>query len=310
MGTTMKRQITILLLLVVFAHFSGFTQELRLTNEAAHLCQNKDYASAEKKIAEALDSEESQQPYSWYVKGFIYKEIYKNTEPNNRNSQYRAEATESFSKSLEMDKKGEFNEMNKAGIKYLASTYYNDALIRSRDFDMNSNNEPSVLFNQFRKLMRLVDPTFPIKKYEAELAKNMAQRYFTLWQFDLDDESYADKSLAEYSHALRLDSLDADTYYNIAVIHYNRAVFKYRKIDAETDFIDLIDIQQECAHLIKNKALINMERAYALNPERGDVVRGLFFIHRALEHEKDVEYFKSEIDRLVKEGKLSEPFPE
>ena len=47
-----------------------------------------------------------------------------------------------------------------------------------------------------------------------------------------------------------------------------------------------------------------MDKAYALAPEKGEVVHGKIILHRALDHEKDVEYFKQEIARLVREGKI------
>jgi len=311
MGITMKKlPIVLLLVLSIATSIYSFAQELPLTNEAANLCQNKNFDEAKKKIIEAMDSDESKHPYSWYVKGFVAKEIYKQRESNLRNSKNREDALASFTKCIEMDRKGEYSEMSKAGIKYLATTYFNDAQLRSRDFDLSSAHEAEELFSQFRKYMRIVDPVFPIGGYEKDFSKNMAQRYFILWQMNIDDETLADKSLTQYNNAIRIDSSDSDVYYNVAVIHYNRAVFKYRKINSETDFIELIDIQQEGSALIKNKALANMNRAYNLSPEKPEVIRGLFFIHRALEHEKDVEYFKAEIERLVNEGKITEPFKE
>ncbi len=308
MGITMKKLHILLILVMGFVHSLSSAQELPLTSEAARYCQEKKYDLAKEKINEAMETGEARYPYSWYVKGFIAKEIYKNQELNNRHSKNREEALNGFYKCMEMDKKNEFTEMSKAGIKYLATTYFNDAQTRSREFDLNNAHEAEDLFNLFRKHMRTVDPVFPIKSFEKDFSKNMAQRYFTLWQLNLDDESVAEKALAQYANAMRMDSLDGAIHYNVAVIYYNRAVFKYRKIDANTEFIDLIDIQQECANLIKNKALVSMNKAYAIDPEKPEVIRGLLFIHRALEHEKDVEYFKTEIERLVDEGKLAEPF--
>jgi len=307
MGITMKKQSLILLLAMSFISSFVFAQELPLTNKAAQLCQDKNLDAAVEKINEAIKSVEANQPYAWYVKGFIYKEVYKQNELNNRNSKNREVAVESFLKALEMDKKREHSEMTKAGIKYLATTYYNDALLRTRDFDLTTAAEAETLFNDFRRLMRTVDPVFAMKTYEKEFSKSMAQRYFMLWQLDYDNDEVSEKALAQYGNALRADSLDGDTHYNIAAIYYNRAVFKYRQLNADTDIFDLVNIQQECANLIKNRALVHMNKAYEIIPERGDVVRGLMFIHRALEHENDVEYFKSEIERLISEGKITAP---
>ena len=78
----------------------------------------------------------------------------------------------------------------------------------------------------------------------------------------------------------------------------------YRKINHETDMFDMMTIQEAAAKLIREKALPLMDKAYALAPEKGEVVHGKIILHRALDHEKDVEYFKQEISRLVREGKI------
>jgi hypothetical protein len=279
-----------------------------LTNEAAKLCQEKQFDLAVQKIEEAKASPvESLDSYTWYVDGFIQKEIYKQNDIGVRNSKHREMAAESLLKALELDKKNQHSAMIKLSLKFLASSYYNDALLQTQEFDLTNNSTPEETYIKFKKFMHYAEPGTSLKKFDKEFNKNMGQRYFALWQLDVDNEILSDKSVEKYSEVLRLDSTESDAYYNIAVVYYNHAVFKYRKIGPDTDIFDLIVIQQECADLIKNRALVNMQKAYKLTPERGDVVRGLMYMHRALEHENDVEYFKKEIERLISEGKITAP---
>jgi len=308
MGNSMKiTAFLFTLIAVLFLNHSG-AQIMPLTNEAAKLCQEKQYRPALEKISEAkLSAEESADPYMWYVDGFIHKEIYKQEEMGNRNSSHRELAGESFLKSLEMDVHGTNTAMTKLSLKFLASSYYNDALLQTQDFDLATQDEPEKLYTKFKRFMHYAEPGTSMRKFDSEFKKSMGQRYFALWQMDIDNDFPADRAADYYAEVVRIDSTASDAYYNIAVVYYNRAVFKYRKIGPDTDIFDLIVIQQECADLIKNKALPNMEHAYKLTPEKGDVVRGLMYIHRALEHENDVEYFKNEIERLVKEGKIVIP---
>jgi len=304
----MRRSFIITILLACIACLTGLAQNPPLANEAAKLCQDKQYDAAKKKIAMAVQSPvESGDPFTWYVNGFIYKEYYKQYESGNRNSPSRETAVESFMKSLSLDKTNQHTAMTKTGLKFLATTYYNDALLRTREFDLTTEKEPEAFYNKFRKLMHTVEPGSSLNTYDKEYNKNMGQRYFALWQLDLDNSDLPERAATCYSEVIRMDSTDSDAFYNVAVVYYNRAVFKYRKIGPETDIFDLILIQQDCADLIKNKALPSMQKAYKLAPERGDIVRGLMFIHRALEHENDVEYFKKEIERLIDEGKIKEP---
>jgi hypothetical protein len=295
-------------MIAVFAFSCATAQIMPLTNEAARLCQNKEFEEALLKIDEAKrDAAEAADSYMWYVDGFIHKEIYKVSESGMRDSKHRELAVESFLKSLELDKKNENVSMTRLSLKFLASTYFNEALVQTREFDNSSESEPEKTYAKFRRLMHFAEPGTSLKKYDIEFRKNMGQRYFVLWQGDIDNDYNADKSVDYYADVVRIDSTANEAYYNIAVVYYNQAVFKYRKLGPDTDIFDLVVIQQECAELIKNKALPNMDKAYKLNPEKPEVVRGLMFIHRALEHENDVEYFKSEMERLIREGKVTLP---
>ncbi len=308
MGYTIMKTIAFTVFgMLVFA-LGMSAQQLPLTNEAARLCQEKQYDAALNKITEARKiSDEAASPYLWYVDGFIHKEIYKQNEMGNRNSPQREMAIESFMNSLEMDKLNQHSAMTKLSLKFLASSYYNDALLQTREFDIETDKAPTVSFNKFRKLMHVAEPGTSLKKFDGEFNKSMGQRYFMLWQMDIENADIAEKAADMYSEVVRMDSTDSDAHYNIAVIFYNKAVFKYRKIGPDTDIFDLIVIQQDCADLIKNKALVSMNKAYQLSPDKGEVVRGLMYIHRALEHENDVEYFKNEIERLILEGKITLP---
>lgn len=311
MGYTMKIIFRIItLLMICFGSLTIMAQQYPLAGQAAKLCQQKKYDEAVAKIEEALQSEtESASPYTWYVKAFIHKEIYKEYESTDRHSKNRETAVAAFIRTNELDKKGEHTSMTKIGLKYLASTYYNDALMRTREFVLADENDPQTYFNSFRKLMRIVDVTTNMTPYEVEFQKNMAQRYFNLWQTDVDNHTYADKAAGCYREAIRLDSTNCDLYYNLGVVYYNKAVFKYRKIGPETDIFEVITVQMEGVELFKTKALPVMTRARLLCPDRGDIIKGLMYINRALERESDVEYFKSEIERLIEEGKLKDGPP-
>ena len=310
MGYTMKTSHIITLMIVCCSSLLVAAQQGPLANQAAKFCQQKQYTEAKTKIEEALSSEqESANSYTWYVKGFIFKEMYKEFEATDKHSLNRGTAVSAFIKTNELDRKGEYTSMTKIGLKYLASTYYNDALLKTREFVLADQDEPQDFFNNFRKLMRIVDVTTNMAPYEVEFQKNMAQRYFTLWQSDVDNDIYSEKATGCYRDAIRMDSTNCDLFYNLAVVYYNKAVFRYRKIGPETDIFEVITIQMEGVDLFKTKALPAMTKARLLCPDRGDIIKGLMYINRALERENDVEYFKSEIERLIEEGKLKEGPP-
>jgi tetratricopeptide (TPR) repeat protein len=305
MGNSINYRTALSSLLAMLLCLVGHAQQLPITNEAARLCQQLQLDAALVKSNESLnDKTESADAYAWYVNGFVLKEIYKDREYGLRNSSLRTAAMKSFATSMDKKNAQQHLAMTRLAMKYLASTYYNDALQAAQSIAEGGEQEANALFVQFEKWMPLAEPGISMTGYKKEFTKSIGQRYFSLWQRDTDNSENRDKAVAQYEKILKLDSSDVDAYYNLSVIHYNQAVFMYRKINHETDLFDMMTIQEAAAKLIREKALPLMDKAYALSPEKGEVVHGKIILHRALDHEKDVEYFKNEITRLISEGKI------
>jgi hypothetical protein len=305
MGNTMKMFNYLILLACLLSMSATWAQQLPLANEAAKLCQQKQLdAALEKSEQSLMDAGESADAYTWYVNGYVLKEIYKEREYGLRNSTTRSAALSSFAESMKRKNAQQHLAMTRLALKYLASTYYNDALQAAQSISENGEKEANELFEAFEKWMSIAEPGISMTGYKKEFTKAIGQRYFSLWQRDTDSAVNRDKAIAQYEKILKLDSADVDAYYNLSVIHYNQAVFMYRKINHETDLFDMMTIQEAAAKLIREKALPLMDKAYLLAPEKGEIVHGKIILHRALDHEKDVEYFKQEISRLIREGKI------
>lgn len=302
----MKHIQSLLACIIILLSLTSRAQQLPLASEAARLCREMQLdAALEKSNLSIADKTESSEAYAWYVNGFVLKEIYKAREYGLRNSTYREEAIKSFANSMKLKNASQHLAMTRLALKYLASTYYNDALQAAQSISGSGEDEAQTLFASFVKWMPIAEPGISMTGYEKEYTKSIGQRYFSLWQRDTDSPEYRDKATAQYEKILKLDDSDVDAYYNLSVIHYNQAVFMYRKIDHETDLFDMMTIQEAASKLIREEALPLMDKAYELAPEKGEVVRGKIILHRALDHEKDVEYFKSEIARLIREGKIT-----
>lgn len=302
MGTFITR----LLLTLGFAGTLGLAkgQNSDHTNEAVRQCENENWNAALTSIQQAMNSEEVRQPHTWYVDGYIHKELYKRKETGQVHSTLRTRSVESLMKTIEMDNAGKDVKMAKLGLKYLASTYYNDALMLTQTFNFSEKNEAEIYFEKFCSLMKIAEPRTGLLRFTKEFDRNMGQRFYQLWLENLNNTALPQKVINSYNEVLRIDSTDSDAWYNISVVYYNQAVFKYRLLDSQTDMFDLITIQQECSDLISKKALPAMSKAYQLQPEKGEIVRGMMYINRALEREKDTEYFKQEVSRLIREGKI------
>jgi tetratricopeptide (TPR) repeat protein len=307
MGSTIKYLVVCLLCMSFVGLPMAHAQTPASAAEAVELCQAKKFDEALVAIQKSIDDPISaEHPFTWYVKGFIHKEKYKNFEAQMRHSEQREVAMECFERSLLVDTKREYIAQIHVALKYLASTFFNDAMRASQEFDLNNANDYSEYFFKFRKLMRTVDPVTNLAPFERDLAKSAGQRFFQIWQLDTEQSEPANLSALKYLEALGLDSTDCHTYYNLGVVYYNRAVFLYRSLDANTEMEELITIQTESVGLL-NKALEVFTTGQRFCPENGDILKGLLYINKAFENEKNVEYFKTEIERLIDEGKIKKP---
>jgi tetratricopeptide (TPR) repeat protein len=281
-----------------------FAQELRHTNQAAIYCKSKDYAAAMTEIQLALnDPAESTDAYAWYVKGFIYKEIYKDKEQGQNSSKTREEAIDAFFRSMELDAAGKHKQMNLNALKYLATSYYNDALVRSKEVDASNAGECIELFSKFRRVIRTIDPSSNLASFEVELYKSLGQRHYALWETDIQRYAEAEAASDAFKSALRIDSLDCDANYNLSIVYYNQAVFKIRNLGAGTDIMTLIIVQDECVALFK-KSLPYMNKCFSDCQAKTDYFKGMMFINRALGRDKDYEKYRTGLEDAINTGAI------
>ncbi len=303
MGRTISTiKIFLIPFLLIWA-ISARAQDLVLTNAAAKLCQEKNYDAAKSKIKEAMQSEmEVNHPFTWYVQGFIFKEIYKEKESLQRDSPARTRAVESLCKSIELDDKKEYAKMSRAALQYLCNSYYNDALLRTREFDMTNDSTPEFYFNQFKLLMHIVDPAKNLGVYDRDYHKAMAQRYYTLWMKDTEDNTPVNKSIQSYQFAFELDSTDCEVNFNLAIIYYNQAVFLIRKIGPETDIFEVLILQEKAVALYK-RAIPFLLRCERFCPPKKEVLKGLMFTYNRLGQElKELDY-KNKLEQQINSEK-------
>ncbi len=127
-----KRFIFSLLLVIVSA--SAFGQSVLLDKAAGYLKQN-DLASARETIEVAAKNDATKgEARTWYLKGFVYKELYKQSPSATEN---REIAIEALNKSTELDTKKTYTSSVGSALEYLYGTYYNEAidLLNSKNYE-------------------------------------------------------------------------------------------------------------------------------------------------------------------------------
>jgi len=297
-------RLSIYIAFLLFGLSVSVTAQLALTNKAARQCQENDLSGAEHSIATALETEEEKNhPYAWYVSGFIQKELYKSQESGLRNSPRRIRAVHEVEKALSLDRNGEYSEMIRAALKYLATTYLNDALMSTRDIQRGTEDQPEILYAEFDRLMALAEPQTDLKNYRKELDRKMAQAHYFLWEKEIVQVYHSEKALAFYAKVLAADELDCEANYNTAILYYNHGVHKIRRIGSNTDIIELIMIQEECIALFR-KALPYADKAFNNCAARLDYYKAMMFINRALGNEDVYDEYKAKSEDLIRRGLL------
>lgn len=300
--TDMVRQILLILLIACIC--ADADSQLPLTNKAARQCQEKDYSAALETIARAIDAEEeSGDPYTWYVLGYIHKEIYKEQDAGNRGSTHRTEAIQAFEKSMSLDISGAYAEMTRSALRYLATTYLNEALIMTREISRGNEGLPESTFETFRRIMLEADPRVDFAPYTKTLYRKMAQAHYLLWEKDVRDPYHANQAAAYYEKTIALDPTDCESNYNLAIIHYNNGVHMIRGIDGSTDIMELIVIQDESIRLFR-KALPFAENTFVNCPAKIDYFKAMMFINRALGNEDVYDAYKAQSEEMIRSGQL------
>jgi tetratricopeptide (TPR) repeat protein len=233
----------------------------------------------------------------------VYKEFYKEKELGRANSTSRITALEALEKSTKLDVNGKHTANIKSAMKYLATSYYNDALTRSKEIDISNQEEVFMLFAQFRKWIRNVDITTDLVPYEIQILKSLGSRHYTLWETTTMNSDELNASVECFQKIIRMAPNDCQANYNLSIIYYNNAVFKIKRIDANTDIMQLIIIQDESVTLFK-KALPFMEKALNQCPNKAEYYKGLMFMHRALGHETEYDQLKTTLEQGLKSGTI------
>ena len=242
--------------------------------------------------------------YSWYVRGFIYKDWYKTLDAQNKKSKIRLDALEYLKKATELFKADtsssakESYEATKKTFKYLGSTFYNDAGTL-----LDAVNYPTAIeyYDKFKECMLLAEPNYNMKARDIEFKKALATVYEKIFRSDIKiNTQFYGMTESLYKQVLALDTNDWGGNYNLAMLYYNYGVDIINNMSVTEDIIVIENIQEDSKVLFK-KALPYALKAYALNPKRKEVLVCLEGIYFSLyEFDKSDEY-KAKVALLDKE---------
>lgn len=293
----MKHSFFLLFILLGVAHVS-FAQVNAQVAKAAELCAEKKYDEALAQIDEGFKSNDlNSDPNAWYVKGFILKELFKQKEANQRQSNYRSRSVAALNKAREFDANLEFASNIDAALQFIAFTYFNDALLKSAEMDSESENEPIDLYKKFEELYKGSEAE--LKDLKVEFNSKMAEGHYRNWIKNTEDNHHYTLCLEYYSKVLALDNRNCTANLNLAIVNYNQGVYMIRKIGAQTDMMDLISIQDESVKKFKS-AIPYAQQAFASCAPSPTNYKVLMFVNRALGREEEFLRLKKESEKKFK----------
>ena len=305
----MLRNLYISLFLVILGCAVN-AQTPTLTIEAAQLYEQKELQRAREKIdAAILTSEGKSDPYTWHVRGHIYKEFYKVIDSRSYDSVNREKSVESFFKAMELDEEKKFYQMNFNVIKtFYIPSYYNDVVNLINKRTRANIGEIKGHYDKYRSVQLRLEPDFNLTVRDINFLKALATSYRKLVE-DQRNSGYNNKTYSNefqkirefYKAAIRIDTLDYGANYNLAINLYNEAAYMIEQIGPNTSLDSLIIIQGLCVDLFK-EALPYALTAYKLKPERVEINKALRAIYYSLLKEKKKDWFDNNLKDL-KEGR-------
>ncbi len=292
------KKIVVFVLLLLVVTISN-AQQSKVALAYNYLQQSK-FDSAKITIdAVVLHPDTKDDGQAWYLRGFVYKSIYNQSEKGNRQSPSRLIALESFKHSLSADTSLENRQENTKNIKYLATTLYNDAAasLDVVDYKIAIDN-----FDKFLQYYALIDDSpANIKQKKIDFNLAIASVYTKIFEGDRQSKSeFLNLAKQSYNKILDVDPNNISANYNMGILYYNQAVNLINQSDYDIDIVALSDIQDNSIKLFK-ESLPFMEKAYSLDPRRRETLLGLSGIYFSLNEFEKSNMFKLKLEEIEKQ---------
>jgi len=235
---------------------------------------------------------------TWYYRGYIYKELYKKNDKENKTSAFRVISIESFKKMLKINDRSDFAQSAAKILRYEASTLYNDAV---RMLDPENYKTAESNYALFRATMLLVDVEVNMKAKDIQFKLALA----TMLNRPLDGMSEVD-SVHTYhvkricGEVLFIDPNNPSANYNLGILYYNEAAEIINNMDYDMDIMTLGAVEDHCIEIFLN-SLPFMKKSYELGYKRRETLIGLSNIYYGLNELEKFEAYKKELQDLEKE---------
>lgn len=299
----------ILVSIVGFAH--GQEKVLQRTGQAARLYQEKDYQEAKQIIDECVQSEGAEDAYSWHVRGYVYKELLKEEKGFTDESTYRKEAVRSFQRCLELDDENKYLQWNTNSLRYLASTYWNGAVMIMEQRDRDELDKAQKFFEKYCSIMEGLGQTEGLADRKVDYYRAFSTANRKVIERLRAEKSAPDSYKVEieriedtYTKAIEISPNDYGANYNYAINLYNEAAYRIENIPFDAPLTHVILEQEGCIDIFE-RALPFALKAEQLRPGRIEILKALRAIYLSLNNYEEFDRYNQLI--RDKQGELLVP---
>ncbi|MEM6524056.1 MAG: hypothetical protein AAGF85_17725 [Bacteroidota bacterium] len=269
-----------ILFFIVFIGTCTLSGAQNILDRSLKKYQEGELEQAKLLIDSALTSElYAAENITWYLKGFIYKDLFKANQNSPSTEELRKSSLSAFKRLLRMDTLGTYKDDTRQNIKFLATTYYNDAM---RLLEQRRFKAANVFYSKFvATYSPISDGSISLRESELRYHLAVGTAYV---QMQIKDSlsNYNPLAIVAFEHVLQLDSMNKEANYNIGAIYYNKAVNRIEKLDYDDlDLLAFGKFEDETIVLFK-RSLPYMLRAYKVDDQDKNVLEGLAGIHFSL----------------------------
>ena len=241
--------------------------------------------------------------HAWYILGLVQKERFKISTDRTASNPERLASIQAFERCIALGgSQSEEGRTSALALEFMAESFFRDAYAALVQFVPGGDDRVLDLLKRYEAHWSSLHPETDFTEQEFDLYHRLAEANSALLEpaLGLSVETRRasfERAIAHYEAAGALMPNDERTQFNLAVTWYNEGVRKIRDIDSQVTLTELMRIQSECVNYFK-QALIPMQAAYALNPEKLSTLNGLKIIHRALEQREESARFEAELEAL------------
>ncbi|MBL4651815.1 MAG: hypothetical protein JKY53_02970 [Flavobacteriales bacterium] len=268
----------------------GFAQQDKL-NTAIDALTEGNLSLAQTQIDEVTKHPETADlAETWYYRLYIYKNIYKTEQQTDRFSSARDESISALKHFLTTENRDLYEESALKMGKYIASTYYNNAVVDLQNelFDVSYSN-----YVKYKEAYLLVDPKKQFGDQDVQYQLALANGFMVLYESDrIENDQHYYQAKVVYQNIIKGDSENWNANYNLGILVYNRAVSIIKSMDYGVDLAQVDELQLECVKLFFT-ALPYMQKSHELNPSLFEPIAGLTGIYFSLHEEDQYLLYKS-----------------